>query len=245
VVNLLLELQRRSTEYLKQDGVQAEDAFFYAEQNARVVRDAEQYYRAMFRSGVRSWNLRDQHMADTLDALINHLEKRQAPAKIVVWAHNSHLGDARATELGAGGELNVGQLVRERYGPDCVLVGLTTYTGTVTAASDWGGPFWRKQVRPALPGSYEALFHDTGLPRFLLKLSGGREIPGLMESRLERAIGVIYRPETERISHYFEARLPDQFDAVLHFDETQALEPLEPTAQWLTGEVPETFPTGQ
>jgi erythromycin esterase-like protein len=245
VVNQLLELQRRSTEYLKQDGVQAEDAFFYAEQNARVVRDAEQYYRAMFRSGVRSWNLRDQHMADTLDALINHLEKRQAPAKIVVWAHNSHLGDARATELGAGGELNVGQLVRERYGPDCVLVGLTTYTGTVTAASDWGGPFWRKQVRPALPGSYEALFHDTGLPRFLLKLSGGREIPGLMESRLERAIGVIYRPETERISHYFEARLPDQFDAVLHFDETQALEPLEPTAQWLTGEVPETFPTGQ
>ncbi len=245
VVNQLLELQRRSTEYLKQDGVQAEDAFFYAEQNARVVRDAEQYYRAMFRSGVRSWNLRDQHMADTLDALINHLEKRQAPAKIVVWAHNSHLGDARATELGAGGELNVGQLVRERYGPDCVLVGLTTYTGTVTAASDWGGPFWRKQVRPALPGSYEALFHDTGLPRFLLKLSGGREIPGLMESRLERAIGVIYRPETERISHYFEARLPDQFDVVLHFDETQALEPLEPTAQWLTGEVPETFPTGQ
>ncbi len=245
VVNQLLELQRRSTEYLKQDGTQAEDAFFYAEQNARVVRDAEQYYRAMFRSGVRSWNLRDQHMADTLDALINHLEKRQAPAKIVVWAHNSHLGDARATELGAGGELNVGQLVRERYGPDCVLVGLTTYTGTVTAASDWGQAFWRKQVRPALPGSYEALFHDTGLPRFLLKLSGGREIPGLMESRLERAIGVIYRPETERISHYFEARLPDQFDVVLHFDETQALEPLEPTAQWLTGEVPETFPTGQ
>lgn len=245
VVNQLLELQRRSTEYLKQDGAQAEDAFFYAEQNARVVRDAEQYYRAMFRSGIRSWNLRDQHMADTLDALINHLEKRSAPAKIVVWAHNSHLGDARATELGRSGELNVGQLVRERYGPDCVLVGFTTYTGTVTAASDWGSVCWCKRVRPALPGSYESLFHDTGISRFLLKLSGGREIPGLMESRLERAIGVIYRPETERISHYFEARLPDQFDIVLHFDETTAVEPLEPTAQWLTGEVPETFPSGQ
>jgi erythromycin esterase-like protein len=165
--------------------------------------------------------------------------------KIVIWAHNSHLGDARATELGAGGELNVGQLVRERYGPDSVLVGLTTYSGTVTAASDWGAPVERKGVRPALLGSYEAVFHDIGISRFMLKLTGGKEFPGLMASRLERAIGVIYRPETERISHYFEARLPDQFDVVLHFDETRALEPLEPTNHWLTGEVPETFPTGQ
>ena len=245
VVNQLLELQRRSSDYLKQDGSEAEDAFFYAEQNAQVVKDAEEYYRAMFRSGVRSWNLRDRHMANTLDALIGHLEKRSAPVKIVIWAHNSHLGDARATELGAGGELNVGQLVRERYGPDSVLVGLTTYSGTVTAASDWGAPVERKRVRPALPDGYEAVFHDTGISRFMLKLTGGKEFPGLMASRLERAIGVIYRPETERISHYFEARLPDQFDVVLHFDETRALEPLEPTNQWLTGEVPETFPTGQ
>jgi erythromycin esterase-like protein len=245
VVNQLLELQRRSAEYLKTGGPEAEDAFFYAEQNARVVRDAEEYYRAMFRSGVRSWNLRDTHMADTLDALMDHLERHGGRAKIVVWAHNSHLGDARATELGASGELNVGQLVRDRYSTDCVLVGFTTYSGSVTAASDWGEPPERKRVRPALPGSYEALFHDTGLPRFLLMLSGGPEVPGLMEPRLERAIGVIYRPETERISHYFEARLPDQFDIVLHVDQTGPVEPLEPGAVWVAGEAPETFPTGQ
>jgi erythromycin esterase-like protein len=146
--------------------------------------------------------------------------------------------------MGDAGELNVGQLVRERYGRDAVLVGLTTYSGTVTAASNWGAPPERKRVRPGMSGSYEALFHETGLPRFLLTLrSDDKAATALRKRRLERAIGVIYLPETERVSHYFHARLPDQFDAVLHFDETRALEPLERTSHWEKGEVPETFPS--
>ena len=221
----------------------AEDEFFYAEQNARVVKDAEQYYRTMFTGRVSSWNLRDSHMTETLEALVEHLERTAGPAKIVVWEHNTHLGDARATEMGRAGEHNVGQLVRQRHGRDAVLIGFATYNGTVTAASDWDSPAERKNVRPALPGSYEALFHSFGLPRFSLALRDGGELAtGLREPRLERAIGVIYRPETERLSHYFQARLADQFDAVIHFDETRAVEPLERTAEWETGEAPETFP---
>ena len=221
----------------------AEDELFYAEQNARLVKNAEAYYRSMFLEEVSSWNLRDRHMAETLDALVAHLERQGGRAKVVVWAHNSHLGDARATEMGQRGELNVGQLVRERYGRDAVLVGFTTHHGTVTAASDWGGPAERKRVRPALAGSYEALFHAAQPDRFLLTWrEGDTATEGLRDPRLERAIGVIYRPETERMSHYFRARLPDQFDAVLHFDETRAVEPLERTAEWEAGEVPETFP---
>ena len=143
------------------------------------------------------------------------------------------------------GEFNIGQLVRERHDDKAVLVGFSTYAGTVTAASDWGGPAERKRVRPALSESYEALFHDLELPGLLLNLRGGTEAAAeLREPRLERAIGVIYRPETERLSHYFQARLPDQFDAVIHFDETRAVEPLERTAKWETGEVWETFPSG-
>jgi erythromycin esterase-like protein len=147
--------------------------------------------------------------------------------------------------------LNLGQLVRERYDRGAVLVGFSTYTGSVTAASDWGGSAERKRVRPGLSGSYEALFHQVSIthgergpaPNFLLTLRGDAAV-GLDDPRLQRAIGVIYRPETERLSHYFEARISDQFDAMLHFDETRALEPLEPTAGWLTGEAPETYPTG-
>jgi erythromycin esterase-like protein len=243
-VNQLMELQRRTTEYAQQDGQVAEEEFFFAEQNARLVKNAEEYYRSMFRRRVSSWNLRDRHMAETLEQLFVHLDKPGSPAKIVVWEHNSHLGDARATDMGDAGELNVGQLVRERYGRDAVLVGFSTYTGTVTAASDWGASAELKRVRPALPESYEALFHNTGLPRFLLNLrDGGQLIPALREPRLERAIGVIYRPESERISHYFYARLPDQFDAVIHFDETRGVEPLDLTAHWQAGEPPETFPS--
>jgi len=147
--------------------------------------------------------------------------------------------------MGEQGELNVGQLVRERYDNDAVLVGFSTYSGTVTAASNWDAPAERKRVRPALPDSYEALFHNTGLSRFLLTLRGDNQaVVGLREPRLERAIGVIYRPETERLSHYFYATLPAQFDVVIHFDQTRAVEPLERTSQWNAGEVPETFPSG-
>jgi erythromycin esterase-like protein/predicted phosphoribosyltransferase len=214
------------------------DARFYAEQNARLVVNAERYYRSMFRGGVESWNLRDRHMAETLEQLSAHLERTSGRAKVAVWEHNSHLGDNRATELGQAGQLNVGQLVRERHGSDALLVGFTTFTGTVTAASDWGGPAERKNVLPALPGSWEELFHEKGTAAFLLDPSR------LHGRRLERAIGVIYQPQTERVSHYFNARLADQFDAVIHLDETSAVEPLERTSEWEQGELPETFPTG-
>lgn len=227
-------------------GALAADDFFHAEQNARLVLNAERYYRAMFRSSVGSWNLRDTHMVETLDALRTQLRGVHGrPARMVVWAHNSHLGDARATELGTMGELNVGQLVRERYGDEAVLIGFTTHGGTVTAASEWDEPPQRKVVQPSLQGSYERLFHDTGLPRFLLELRGDAELRELLaEPRLERAIGVIYRPDTERQSHYFRADIVAQFDAVLHFDETIAVQPLDPPARWPAQEVPETFPSG-
>jgi erythromycin esterase-like protein len=164
---------------------------------------------------------------------------------VVVWAHNSHLGDARATQMGRRGEWNVGQLVNERYNDAAVLIGFTTFTGTVTAASDWDAPAERKRVRPALRESYEYLFHEAGLPNFYSLLTNGDDVVrSLRRARLERAIGVIYRPDSERISHYFDARLPDQFDAVIHFDETTAVEPLERTPLWITGEPPETYPTG-
>jgi erythromycin esterase-like protein len=245
VVKELLELQRRAGEYSQRDDQVAEDEFFYAEQNARLVKNAEEYYRSMFQARVSSWNLRDRHMAETLDHLVAHLDRHGSRTKVVLWAHNSHLGDARATEMGAGGELNVGQLVRERYGQDAVLVGLSTYTGTVTAASNWGVSPERKRVRPGLEGSYEALFHETGMPRFLLTLrDDSKAVTALRERRLERAIGVIYLPETERLSHYFHAQLANQFDAVLHFDETRAIEPLERNVQWERDEVPETYPSG-
>jgi len=241
VVGQWMEMRRRAADLASRDGRVARDAFFFAEQNARLVKNAEEYYRSMFHERVSSWNLRDSHMAETLDALTHHLGPQ---AKIVVWAHNSHLGDARATEMGQHGELNLGQLVRQRYGKEATLVGFTTFTGTVTAASEWGSPAERKHVRPALPESYEAVFHEIGIPNFMLTL--GRQDKAailLQEPRLERAIGVIYLPQSERVSHYFHAQLPDQFDAILHFDETRAVEPLERTAAWEKGEVPETYPS--
>lgn len=245
VVEQLLDLQRRAAQYAGRDGAIAEDEYFFAEQNARLAKDAEAYYRSMFHGRVSSWNLRDRHMTETLDALVSHLGRRGDAAKVVVWAHNSHLGDARATEMGEGGELNVGQLVRERYGRDAVLIGFSGYTGAVTAATEWGDPPERKRVRPALPGSFEALYHDTGIANFLLRLRDRPDLAAeLSAPRLQRAIGVIYRPESERLSHYFHVRLPDQFDAMLHFDLTQAVAPLERDALWQDDEAPETFPSG-
>jgi erythromycin esterase-like protein len=195
----------------------------------------------MFDSHIESWNLRDQHMAGTLDALIDHIGP--STSKVAVWAHNSHLGDARATQMGASGELNVGQLVRQRYGGNAILIGFTTYAGTVTAATNWDGPAERKRVRNALPGSYEALFHSVDAPRFLLILRDARWLSGVLsQEMLERAIGVVYLPQSERASHYFQARLADQFDAVIHFDETRAVEPLERMSEWEAGEFPETYP---
>lgn len=245
VVSQLIDLRRSASDYARRDGRVAADDLFVAEQNARLVKNAEAYYRTMFGGHVASWNLRDRHMVETLEALAEHLQaQRGRPAKIVVWAHNSHLGDARATELGQRGELNVGQLVRERHGRDALLVGFTTHSGTVTAASDWGEPAERKTVRAALPGSYESVFHVAALGNFALDLRHhGLATSSLASPRLERAIGVVYRPETERQSHYFDAVLPRQFDVVLHYDHTRAVEPLERTALWERGELPETYPS--
>ena len=245
VVAQLRDLVERRSLALRRDGMAREDEQFEVEQNARVVKNAEAYYRSMFRGRVSSWNLRDTHMADTLEELRAHLARRVDRPRIVVWAHNSHVGDARATDTGTLGEIAIGQLARERHPGDAILIGFTTHAGTVTAASDWGGPAERKQVRPALPGSYEALFHEVEVPRFSLVLRDLGELTGaLHEPRLHRAIGVIYRPETERMSHYLHARLPLQFDAVVHVDQTRAVEALERTAEWERGEAPETYPTG-
>jgi erythromycin esterase-like protein len=243
VIEQLHQLHRRHYEYVQKDG--GEDAFFHAQQNARLVKNAEEYYRTMFRGRVSSWNLRDSHMAETLDALAKHLSKDGEPAKIVVWEHNSHIGDARATEVGELGEWNVGELARKAYDGQTRLIGFSTYEGFVTAASEWDGPAEHKRVRPGMPGSYEELLHNTGIERFLLPLRGDNPArEALMERRLERAIGVIYLPHTERQSHYFSAQMAIQFDAVIHIDRTTAVTPLDPGGGWHGDEPPETYPGG-
>ncbi len=243
VVEQLVDLRRRAAGYLARDGLVAEDEQFFAEENARLIVNAEEYYRELFGRRVSTWNLRDRHMIDVLAALLEHLSRRGPPAKAVVWAHNSHVGDARATEQRDQGELDVGQLARERWGDAAALVGFTTYEGTVTAASSWGGPVERKRVRPGLHGSVEAAFHALGRERFVVPLWDRRARAALDEPRLERAIGVIYLPETERLSHYLRCQVPDQFDAVVHVDRTRAVVPLDRTSQWEEGE-PEAYPSG-
>ena len=244
VVQQLCEMNRRAAETTPTPGLECDEAF-YAQQNARLVRNAEEYYRSMFQRRVSSWNLRDSHMVETLYALDRHLGTDGAPPRIAVWAHNSHLGDASATEMGKRGEWNVGQLVRDRYANDAVLVGFSTHRGWVTAASNWHEPPQRKRVRDGLPGSWEDVFHQTGSTRFMLPLRDNAALRSLVASqRLQRAIGVIYRPDTERQSHYFSTRLAQQFDAVVHIDETSAVEPLDVGQVWIDGEAPETFPSG-
>ncbi|UUZ70068.1 erythromycin esterase family protein [Polaromonas sp. P2-4] len=244
VVQQLREMNRRAAELSLTPGLESDEAF-YAQQNARLVRNAEAYYRTMFRGRLASWNLRDSHMVETLAALDSHLATSGAPPRIALWAHNSHLGDASATEMGERGEWNVGQLMRDRYPGDVVLVGFSTYRGWVTAASSWHEPPQRKQMREGLPGSWEDVFHHTGSSRFLLPLHDDAALSALLAlQRLQRAIGVIYRPDTERQSHYAYTRLARQFDAVIHIDETSAVEPLDLGQVWNDNEAPETFPSG-
>jgi len=251
VIRTLAELQHRRAQAGPGVGGDREAAFD-AEQNAALVRDAERYYRGMYLSDVSSWNERDTHMARTLWAIDRHLSRPGRPAKIVVWAHNSHLGDASHTEMGqARGELNLGQLVRERYPQDCWLVGFTTHDGAVTAAATWDAKAEHKRVNPSRGDSIEAVLHATGLRRFLLPLRDDARLARVFESPLlERAIGVIYRPDTERQSHYFHAQVARQFDALIHIDRTRAVEPLEADAPWTSGraahvgEAPETYPQG-
>ncbi|MBC7468010.1 MAG: erythromycin esterase family protein, partial [Ramlibacter sp.] len=244
VIQQLRDMNQRFSDLSSTPGMERDETF-YAQQNARLVRNAEEYYRTMFRGRVSSWNLRDSHMVETLQALDRHLGAADGLPRIAVWAHNSHLGDAAATEMGEAGEWNVGQLMRDRYHEQAVLVGFSTHHGTVTAASDWDQPARRKRVRPGLAGSWEDLLHQTSTSRFLLAL---RDNPALQRlaapQRLQRAIGVVYRPETERQSHYFMARLPQQFDALIHIDETSALEPLDHGPVWHSVEPPETYPSG-
>ncbi len=243
-VRQLIDLQKRAQDYMNRDGFVARDEFFYAEQNARLVKNAEEYYREMFCGRVSSWNLRDRHMTETLIALATHLESQNQPPKIVVWAHNSHLGDASATDMSRRGEWNVGQLVREKFRGQTINLGFTTYTGMVTATSNWDEAAQHKKVNEGMNGSYEKLFHETGVSRFFLNLRGEEIKSVLREPMPERAIGVIYRPETERVSHYFYARLPAQFDGVIHFDTTRAVEPFDKAASWTHEDAPETFPEG-
>jgi len=223
VTRILLDLLQKQLQYCRQDG----DQFLDAAQNARLVADAERYYRLMYYGSAESWNLRDRHMFDTLEHVLEH---QGLAAKAVVWAHNSHIGDARFTDMGhERGELNIGQLCRERFGHDAMLIGMGTDSGTVAAASEWDAPMEIKTVRPSRTDSHEALCHMTGHERFLLDLRQGyrdaaREV--LSAPRLERYIGVIYRPETERWSHYAHATLCDQYDAFLWFDKTTAVTPL-------------------
>lgn len=233
---LLTDLVKSASEYLAADGLTTPDEHFFAERNAYVVLNAEQYYRAMFTGRVNTWNLRDAHMVNTLQALRQHLRGRGRKGKIVVWAHNSHLGDARATEMGERGEWNVGQLLRQHVGADeTLLVGFTTYTGHVTAAREWDGEAEHRWVRPAHAESVEHLFYTSRRDRFFLALNSAEDdalAHALSRPLLERAIGVLYRPETELASHYFRARLARQFDAVFHLDETTAVEPFDATDLW-------------
>jgi erythromycin esterase-like protein/predicted phosphoribosyltransferase len=242
ITDQLVDRRRQALAYTP--GAGDADDLFHADQSARLVKASAEYYRSLFGGRVPSWNLRDQHMADTLEALADQLgRRRRRPAKIVVWAHNAHVGDVGSTELATQDEVTLGQLLRDRYPDQCRLIGFTTSTGTVTAADEWGGPAQRKWVRPPLPDSVERMLHQVGGRAFLLKLrdtTPARET--LRSARLERAIGVVYRPRTERPSHYFRARLGDQFDAVIHIDETRALEPLDRGADWERGEFPETYP---
>lgn len=245
ITEQLQEMQTRAFRRLEGLGLVSDEQRFCAEQNARLVRNAEEYYRAMFRGRPNSWNIRDGHMFETLEALCNHLSHQLGdPAGVVVWAHNSHVGNAAATEMGARGETNIGQLAREKYGDQALLVGFSTATGEVTAASDWDGPAERKQIREPLAGSYEALFQAVEKERFLLDLRGTSGLASqLAEARLQRAIGVIYRPQTERHSHYYYSRLAEQFDFMLHYDQTRALQPLATPAVH-SADLAETWPSG-
>jgi erythromycin esterase-like protein len=246
IIAQLTELLQSSQAYLQRDGYIADDEYFCAVQNAKVVKGAEEYYRALYRGRPNTWNLRDGHMFDTLDALSTHLGKRLGrPGRIVVWAHNSHVGNAAATDMGARGEINLGQLVRQRYGRQALLVGFSTCRGRVTAASDWDTPHESKRVREAIAGSYEELFHHVNHKAFLLDLRQRNEaVDLLMERRLQRAIGVIYLPGTERQSHYFYSCLPEQFDFMVHYDVTSALAPLDDTLDLPHTDLDETYPSG-
>lgn len=247
IIEQLVELRKNSYKYLKKNGFLAEDEYFCAEQNAKLVLKGEEYYRSLFNPAVSSWNLRDKQMFETIESLKKHLSnKLNKEAKIVVWAHNSHIGNASATEMSQVGEVNIGQLAKQNFANKSLLVGFSTSLGTVTAASDWDGPTENKKINRPFNGSYEEVFHHVNHKKFLLDLTADNEAVDLLrEGRLQRAIGVVYRPKTERYSHYFYSCLPEQFDFILHYDVTNAVKPLDAQQNWPIGDdMDETYPSG-
>jgi erythromycin esterase-like protein len=239
------EIESSAKKWVASDRVSSPAAFFVALQNARLALNAEEYYRAMFTGRVNGWNLRDSHMTETLEALERFLQANGIAPKIVVWAHNSHLGNAAATEMSTYGEFNVGELTRKRKGSQALSIGMTTYSGSVMAADDWDGPHSEHLVQPALEGSFEDLFHFTtlGADFALVLRDAPRDLQAQLANRLERAIGVVYRPRTERQSHYFQADIVHQFDVVMHIDRTHAVQPLDPFEPANANESPATYPT--
>lgn len=221
----LVEMQRGRSRDPQREGRLAEDDFFHTQQNARLLHTAEQYYRSIFHSCCSAWNLREHHMVATLDALVEHLTLRNPNTKIVVWAHNAHVGDARATSVSRCRKCSMGQLMRERHGGDCRLVGFTTFSGTVTAAPEWGGHAERMRLAPSASGSCESLFHETGLGRFFLPLGADRI--ALPDGMAQKAIGLVYESERADARDVIQASVSKQFDALIHVDTTRAVEPLE------------------
>jgi len=236
VVAALSELRRKGPDFRSE----GPEAFFNAEQNAIVAQNAERYYRAMIRGGASSWNVRDTHMMETLDRLLKH---HGPDAKAIVWEHNTHVGDARATDMARSGMVNIGQLAREAYGDDVVIAGFSSYQGSVIAGEEWGAPMERVMVPPAQPGSWEHVLHQASPEDKLLLLEGMDEVPGALDRRGHRAIGVVYRPEREAYGNYVPTVLPYRYDALLYIDQSRALNPLhlDPVPEH---EVPETYPSG-
>lgn len=247
VIAQLLDLKKRKLDFFKNHHDPAQEKF-YLEQNALVIKNAETYYTSLFEgNSAESWNIRDKHMMETINAIIHFNKETERSPKIIIWAHNSHVGNAQATQMASYGEINIGQLVKEKFEDEAISIGFTTFSGTVSAASAWGAIVERKYVRPGLPNSVEAFFHSFGIEAFFMLLDEHPEIYNFLnhDDYLERAIGVIYLPETERHSHYFRTQLTEQFDVVIHHDFTHAVVPLEKSTEWEQGEdLPETYPFG-
>jgi erythromycin esterase-like protein len=246
VIAQLIELQRKAMEYSTQNGKIGQENYFSAVQNASLVKKAEKYYRAMFGGRSNTWNLRDSHMFETLENIHDYLgQPLDRPARIIVWAHNSHIGNSAATEMSNRGEYNLGQLMRQEYPDKSLLVGFSTCRGTVTAADNWDQAAKFKRINEPVPGSYEELFHHVNEKDFLLDLRDNTALTDMLsEPLLQRAIGVIYKPDTERQSHYFQSCLPEQFDFILHYSNTHAVEPIESVMHPHYNELDETYPYG-